>query len=1314
MFFLPFFIVQALGFGSTAVAQNPDFEVTGGVLVAYHGAGGDVVIPGDLGITAIGDYAFAFNYTVTSVSIPEGVNSIGGWAFLGCPITSILIPASVDRINNGAFGGCSQLLTIDVAPGNANYTSLDGVLYNTDKTSLLCFPAGISNIGISIPSTVKTIADFAFQGSRVYSVDIPNSVETIGNSAFNNCALTSIFIPSSVTAIGNSAFVYSDHLSAIDVDASNPNYSSLDGVLYDKTQSTLYCYPTAKSSSVFTIPTSVTTIIHEAFAGCMSINSITIPSSVTAIDWYAFSYCRNLTSVIVNWTAPLSIDPVVFDGVNLSACALIVPAGTTADYQADPVWGLFGMIVEQAPVDGVTMDRTTASMTAGQTLQLTATVSPIGAVNKNVSWSSSNESVATVSSEGLVSGVGPGPATITATTDEGGFTASCALTVYATNPDYVVVNGVLIAYHGPGGDVVIPDNLGITAIGDYVFSMYNSITSITIPEGVTQISQTAFIGCVSCSTINVDANNPNYSSAAGVLYNKDQSTLCTYPRGKNDDSFTIPGSVTAILPYAFYNNNYLRSVVIPASVTSIGDYAFAYCWSIYDVYVSWTTPIDMVASPNTFIYYSGYPNCYLHVPAGTLSAYQQAPVWKDFANIAEPTAPTNIYLSFRTPIYILAGQTQQLQVTVYPRAASQMVDWSSDNPAIVSVSSSGLITANSLGAAILTVTSREDPNVSNSFAVNVVNSDFVVVNNVLVAYLGSDADVVIPDNLGITEIGSNAFQGKYFINTVCIPEGVTTIDNYAFMNCSNLTSVTIPGSLTTLGSYFVFDYCSKLITIDVDPTNAYFVSVDGALFSKDMTILYHYPGGRSATTYSIPNSVTTIFNDAFCCSYNLTSIVIPTSVTSIGTWAFESCSGLTTLSIPNSVGTISASAFSNCNNLADVTVYRTVPLDFPDYIFYNYNYIFTGNISNTTLHVPVGTKSLYQNAVIWKDFGTIVDDVVLVTGASLNPTTAALNVGATRQLTATIAPTDGTYLSIAWSSSNPAVATVSANGLITGLSSGTAVITFNVATNYGDFTATCNVTVSALSSDALLSALTISQGTLTPTFDPSIIQYTAEVAADVSTLILYADTRDPRATLDGIGTMSVSVGENVFNIIVLAEDGSKKVYTVIINRAAPAVIAATGISLDKTDVSIFIDETEQLTATVSPSNVTDLNVIWTSSDETVATVDFNGLITGIGTGTATITVTTVDGGYTANCTVTVSSPTGIPTLHGEIGAYLYKGRLYVNSPVAETIRVYSVSGVLLHHFHKLAGAVDYPVNCAPNSVLLVKGSSGWVIKGLMN
>ena len=184
----------------------------------------------------------------------------------------------------------------------------------------------------------------------------------------------------------------------------------------------------------------------------------------------------------------------------------------------------------------------------------------------------------------------------------------------------------------------------------------------------------------------------------------------------------------------------------------------------------------------------------------------------------------------------------------------------------------------------------------------------------------------------VTTIGKSAFYWCYSLTNVTIPDSVTTIGDYAFSDCYSLTSVTIGDSVTTIGEY-AFHYCSSLTSVTIPDSvttigeaafggcsnlaefKGKFAEDGGRCLIKDNTIIAY--AEASGTTYTIPDSVTTIGGYAFCSCDSLTSVTIPDSVTTIGINAFLYCTSLTSVTIPDSVTTIGQAAFHGCSNLAE-------------------------------------------------------------------------------------------------------------------------------------------------------------------------------------------------------------------------------------------------------------------------------------------------------------------------------------------------------------------------------------------------------------
>ena len=328
------------GFGY-AVKEDGTLSIT-----KYTGSSKSVSIPAKIDgktVTAIAANAFKECTAISEIKFPNSIEYIGGFAFEGCKgLRYVILPASLKEINGSAFIGCSSLEEIYTDKQNRNFVTVDGVLFNRDRTTLLAYPTGRKG-AYTVPDTVTRIHDYAFgERNALTKVVIPSSVKTIGFNAFEYCAalkkaslangleeietgafngckaLTDITLPASAKRIHSFAFAECHSLKTI---ALPEGLTLLDFSVFEK------CY----SLRFIKLPSTLRRIYANALGYCTSLESIRLPAGTDELFGLAFCECRNLKSVtILNKNA--RIDKIAFD--NCRMLTIYGKQGSTAETYA--------------------------------------------------------------------------------------------------------------------------------------------------------------------------------------------------------------------------------------------------------------------------------------------------------------------------------------------------------------------------------------------------------------------------------------------------------------------------------------------------------------------------------------------------------------------------------------------------------------------------------------------------------------------------------------------------------------------------------------------------------------------------------------------------------------------------------------------------------------------------------------------------------------------------------------------------------------------------------------------------------------------
>jgi hypothetical protein len=515
-----------------------------------------VVVPD--GVTSISAWAFANSSDVKSVVMPDSVvridygafywcfslnnlvlssslTDIGDYAFSGCQsLAAIAIPRTVARIGSHVFDYCYKLTNIDVDSGNALYASVDGVLFNKALTALISYPSGRQG-AYSIPEGVNVIKRNAFPWTE---------------------GLTEVTIASTVLDIESdySVFQSCPNLTQINVDAGNPMYASIDGVLFNKAITTLMVYPDGRSGP-YTIPSGVVTVGAYAFSGSR-LTAVSIPNSVTSIESDAFSYSRALTSVSI---------PDSVTNIGSSAFAGCESVGSITIGNGVTTIGAYAF----------------QSCTNLAEIMIPRSVTSIGdsAFDRcykldNINVVSDNQTFASLD----------------------GVLFDKAFTSILDYPDsrrgtYVIPSSVTSIGKSAFSSsllttVVMPD--GLTSIGEQSFIFAERLLSVSIPSSVTGLGWGAFRYCTSLSSViffgNAPLIVPNYYG--GIVFEGCPTALqIFYLSGASGWGPSYAGRSTIVSPFG---EHFLEggAAKAPFDVTQVGRWTFGGSSWIFDAAVS--------------------------------------------------------------------------------------------------------------------------------------------------------------------------------------------------------------------------------------------------------------------------------------------------------------------------------------------------------------------------------------------------------------------------------------------------------------------------------------------------------------------------------------------------------------------------------------------------------------------------------------------------------------------------------------------------------------------------------------------------------
>lgn len=847
----------------------------------------------------------------------------------------------------------------------------------------------------------------------------------------------------------------------------------------------------------------------------------------------------------------------------------------------------------------VTLNQHSITLTGGNSSTLTAVVAADDTTDPTVIWSSSNPNVAIVSDTGVVTGVGAGNATITVTTRDGRKTDTCSVIGNAVTQDQYTK--VLMHMDGTDAGTAFTESCGknVTRFGDTCTMtgqkkfgtgsarFDGSGDYLTIPGSPDLCLDGDFtVECWAYQTVTGPQCLLDYGNPSEIHLTTSNGVPSAYCKGT-----TLTASA-AITPNAWHHWALIRSngyVQLYVDGTAVGS-------SVYNntVVNSAFSPIIIGVCSNGAYSFNGYIDEF-RVSKGIAR-------WT--GNFLPPSQPyidpgvtyivTGITLDRHALTLTAGGVGQILNAEVLPaNASSRTVRWSSSNPAVASVLN-GVVTPHAAGTATITA-AADQGGFTDTCTVTVVNNAEDDQTKLLLHMDGADNGAVFTDTCGkpVTVGGSAATRAETKFGGT--GSGYFAGNNGAWLNLADSPD----WDLAANGSY----------TVD---TWVYFpAQVTGTLWSINNKInCFVYQDGLTAAQYGgLPEDGQGGKTSAY---------------PGLNTWhhlALVNNNGVKTLYLD---GIAQPAVTGGTETPRTDGVYigkrgdEANPLSGP--VYFDEFRISSGVARWTGNFVPPSGA--------YGDPGA----AAAVTGLSLDRneltmTPASPNVN----LMPAISPVNAANTALDWTSSNPAIASV-ADGVITAGQTGTAVIT--AKTQDGGFSAAC--TVNVMVTENPVTTVTLDQHTLSLTAGGQGVTLNAAVLpaeADLKDIVWLSDNP---AVVAVNGGEVVPVGAGTTSVSAISLDGGLRDTCTVIVAGDNTIVPVSGVSLDRSTLSMTVGETAALLPTVAPANAANKGILWSSSDPNIAAVSQTGLVTAVALGTTTVMVETQDGNRTATCIVNVT------------------------------------------------------------------------------